>query len=338
MKEPVKNIDLEKKIFAASARDFNALAIELFRYQYEYNPVYRQYCDLQKTDADKIEFTQQIPFLPISFFKTHEIKTGEFEPEAIFESSGTTQTGNSRHLVKDVSVYHKSFMSCFEKFYGSTGSKCILGLLPSYLEREHSSLVMMVDELIKSSNNELSGFYLYDHEKLQRTIMHNEILKKPTLLIGVTWALLDFAEQFPMQLRNTIVMETGGMKGRRKEITRQEVHAILQKQLGLSLIHSEYGMTELLSQAYSKGDGIFHSPPWMKILLRDEDDPLHVFEVKEEDGKPANGVINIIDLANINSCSFIATDDAGRLHSNGSFEVLGRVDNSDVRGCSLMVI
>jgi len=241
-------------------------------------------------------------------------------------------------LVKDVSVYRKSFLSCFEKFYGPIDRKCILGLLPSYLEKEHSSLVMMVDELIKRSTDKLSGFYLYDHEKLHRTIMHNELLKKTTLLIGVTWALLDFAEQFPMQLRHTIVMETGGMKGRRKEITRQEVHAILQKQLGLSLIHSEYGMTELLSQAYSKGDGIFHSPPWMKILLRDEDDPLHVFEANGEIIKPINGVINIIDLANIYSCAFIATDDAGRLHANGSFEVLGRVDNSDVRGCSLMVI
>ena len=338
MKESVKNIDLEKRIFAASPADFNRLAIELFHYQYRQNPVYRQYCDLQKTNVDKIASLHKIPFLPISFFKTHEIKSGEFEPEAIFESSGTTQSGNSRHLVKELSIYRKSFMQCFEKFYGSTASKCILGLLPSYLEREGSSLVVMVDELIKASNNELSGFYLYEHEKLQRTIMHNELLKKPTLLIGVTWALLDLAEQFPMQLRYTTVMETGGMKGRRKELTRPEVHAILQKQLGLSLIHSEYGMTELLSQAYSKGDGIFHCPPWMKILLRDEDDPLHVFEVSDESNKSLNGVINIIDLANIHSCAFIATDDAGRLHSNGSFEVLGRVDNSDVRGCSLMVI
>ena len=338
LKEPVKNIDLEKRVFAASARDFNALAIELFNYQYENNRVYRQYCDLRKTDADKIAFTHQIPFLPISFFKTHEIKTGDFEPEAIFESSGTTQSGNSRHFVKQLDVYRKSFMLCFEKFYGAANNKCILGLLPSYLERENSSLLMMVDELIKASNNEFSGFYLYDHERLHRTIMHNELLKKTTLLIGVTWALLDFAEQFPMQLRNTIVMETGGMKGRRREMTRQEVHTILQKQLGSTLVHSEYGMTELLSQAYSKGDGIFHGPPWMKILLRNEDDPLHVFETRGENSKPINGVINIIDLANIYGCGFIATDDAGRLHSNGSFEVLGRVDNSDVRGCSLMVI
>ncbi len=338
MKEPVKNIDLEKRIFAASAVKFRPLAIELFRYQYEYNAVYRQYCDLLKTDSGSVDTIHKIPFLPISFFKTHEIKAGEFEAEAVFESSGTTQSGNSRHFVKDISLYHKSFNTCFEKFYGSAANKCILGLLPSYLERQHSSLVMMVGEMIKASNNALSDFYLDDHEKLHRTIMHNEILKVPTLLIGVTWALLDFAEKFPMQLRNTIVMETGGMKGRREEITRQEVHGILQKQLGISLVHSEYGMTELLSQAYSKGDGIFHSPPWMKILLRDEDDPLHVFEAKEESTKPANGVINIIDLANIYSCCFIATDDAGRLHSNGSFEVMGRVDNSDVRGCSLMVV
>ena len=338
LKEPVKNIDLEKRIFAASAINFPSLAIDLFRYQYEQNSVYRQYCDLLKTDPATINDLHNIPFLPISFFKTHAVTTGTFEPEAVFESSGTTQTGNSKHLVKDIALYRKSFTAGYEIYYGSPANKCILGLLPSYLERENSSLVLMVDDLIRISNNELSGFYLYDHEKLHLTILHNEILKMPTLLIGVTWALLDFAEQYPMQLSHTIIMETGGMKGHRKELTRQELHGILQKQLGISLVHSEYGMTELLSQAYSKGDGIFHCPPWMKILLRDEDDPLHVFEAKEENLKTHNGVINIIDLANIYSCAFIATDDAGRLYSNGSFEVLGRVDNSDIRGCSLMVL
>ena len=337
MKEPVKNIDLEKRIFAASSRDFNSLAIELFHYQYEHNLVYKQYCDLQKTDIPKIDSAHKIPFLPISFFKTHEIKTGEFEPQAIFESSGTTASGNSRHFVKELSLYLKSFMTCFERFYGSPDAKCILALLPSYLERKNSSLVTMMEQLIRAGT-EHSGFYLYDNEKLHRTILHSELLKKPTLLIGITWALLDFAEQFPMQLHYTTIIETGGMKGRRREMTREEVHTILHKQLGPGLIHSEYGMTELLSQAYSKGDGIFHSPPWMKVLIRDEDDPLHVFEAKEENPRSVNGVINIIDLANIYSCCFIATDDAGRLHSNGSFEVLGRVDNSDVRGCSLMVI
>ncbi len=338
LKEPVKNIDLEKRIFAASANNFKRLAIELFHYQYQYCPVYRQYCDLLHKDAGTIDALHKIPFLPISFFKTHTVITTAFEPETIFESSGTTQTGNSKHFVKDISLYRKSFTACFEKFYGLPANKCILGLLPSYLERKHSSLVLMVDDMIRISNNALSGFYLYDHEKLYRTILHNEILKLPTLLIGVTWALLDFAEKYPMQLRHTIIMETGGMKGRREELTRHEVHAILQKQLGIHLVHSEYGMTELLSQAYSKGDGIFHCPDWMKVLLRDEDDPLHTLEAKKENDKALNGLINIIDLANIYSCSFIATDDAGRLHSNGSFEVLGRVDNSDVRGCSLMTI
>jgi hypothetical protein len=338
LKEPVKNIDLEKRIFAASAGNFKLLAIELFRYQYQHNPVYRQYCDLLKTDTRSIDTIHKIPFLPISFFKTHAVKTTEFEPEVIFESSGTTQTGNSKHFVKAISLYRKSFSFCFERFYGSPANKCILGLLPSYLERKHSSLILMVDEMIRISNNPLSDFYLYDNEKLHRTIVHNEILKHPTLLIGVTYALLDFAERYPMQLRHTIIMETGGMKGRRVEMTRQQVHQLLQKQFGISLVHSEYGMTELLSQAYSKGDGIFHCPPWMKILLRDEDDPLNILESKAENDKALNGVINIIDLANIYSCSFIATDDAGRLYSNGSFEVLGRLDNSDVRGCSLMTI
>ncbi|HMC98969.1 MAG TPA: hypothetical protein VKH37_02415 [Ferruginibacter sp.] len=337
LKEPVKNIDFEKRIFAASPVNFGELAIDVFRYQYEQNEVYKQYCDLLHANPDNVDSLKKIPFLPISFFKTHEVKTGLFDAEDIFESSGTTGATTSKHFIKDLDLYKKSFSKGFEKFYGSTTSKCIIGLLPSYLERKHSSLVMMVEELIRTSEHQLSGFYLYDHEKLHRTIMHNEIKKTTTLLIGVTWALLDFAEKYPMQLRHTIVMETGGMKGRREELTRQQVHEILEKQLGLSLIHSEYGMTELLSQAYSKGDGIFHCPPWMKVLLRDEDDPLNVFNVDEDD-KQVSGVINIIDLANIHSCSFIATDDMGKLYRNGSFEVLGRVDMSDVRGCSLMVV
>jgi hypothetical protein len=239
--------------------------------------------------------------------------------------------------VNDIELYRKSFTKSFEKFYGAPKDKCILGLLPSYLQRKNSSLVLMTDELIKAGNNLLSGFYLYDYEKLHRTILHNELLKLPTLLIGVTYALLDFAEAYPMQLRHTIIMETGGMKGRREEMTRVAVHASLQKQLGISLVHSEYGMTELLSQAYSKGDGIFHCPGWMKILLRDEDDPFHIITAKDAEKKSQTGLINIIDLANIHSCSFIATDDIGKLHPNESFEVLGRSDSSDVRGCSLMI-
>lgn len=338
VKQTVKNIDLEKKVFAASADNFNELALDLFRYQYSNNTVYQQYCDALKVEVDKVHLIEKIPFLPVSFFKTHPVKTTEFETDIVFESSGTSQVINSRHYIKDVSLYRKSFATCFEKFYGPPEYKCILGLLPSYLERKNSSLVMMTEELIKASNNELSGFYLYDHERLHRTLVHNELLKIPTLLIGVTYALLDFAEKYPMQLRHTIVMETGGMKGRREEMTRQQVHELLQRELNISLVHSEYGMTELLSQAYSKGDGIFHCPGWMKVLIREEDDPLHVHTAAQAIEKPITGAINIIDLANIYSCSFIATDDVGRLHNNEHFEVLGRLDSSDIRGCSLMVL
>ena len=338
MKNPVKNIDLQQRIFAAPPGDFDSLALELFRYQHEYNVLYRQYCDTLHTDPEKVHSLEDIPFLPISFFKTHQVVTYGFEPEAYFESSGTTQTISSRHWVKDLSLYRESFTRCFEKFYGSPKDKCIIGLLPSYLERQHSSLVMMVDELIKDSGNPLSGFYLYDHEMLHRTLLHNEIRKKDTLLIGVTYALLDFAQEFPMQLRHCTVMETGGMKGRREEMTRQQVHAALQEKLGLHLVHSEYGMTELLSQAYSKGDGIFRCPGWMKILLRQEDDPFDVRRTGAGSTHALNGVINVIDLANIYSCAFIATDDMGKLYDDGSFEVLGRLDNSDIRGCSLLAI
>lgn len=338
LKQTVKNTDFEKSIFAAREDNFNGLAVELFNHQYRHNNIYRQFCDTLKINAAEVNTLKKIPFLPISFFKTHTVKTGIFETDTVFESSGTTQTIPSRHFVKDIGLYRKSFTACFEKFYGLPQNKCILGLLPAYLERKNSSLVLMADELIKASNNPLSGFYLYDHEKLHSTILHNELLKLPTLLIGVTYALLDFAEAYPMQLRHTLVMETGGMKGRREELTRPEVHAQLQKQLGISLVHSEYGMTELLSQAYSKGDGIFHCPGWMKIVLRDEDDPFHIITAADVQNRSQTGLINVIDLANIHSCSFIATDDVGRLHANESFEVLGRADSSDVRGCSLMSV
>jgi Acyl-protein synthetase, LuxE len=338
LKQGVKNMDFEKSIFAAQEDNFNELALELFNYQYQNNTIYRQFCSSLKINAAVVDSVKKIPFLPISFFKTHHVTTGEFETDTVFESSGTTQTIPSRHFVKDIGLYKKSFNNCFEKFYGLPQNKCILGLLPAYLERKNSSLVLMTDELIKASNNPLSGFYLYEHEKLHSTILHNELLKLPTLLIGVTYALLDFAEAYPMQLRHTIVMETGGMKGRREELTRPEVHEQLQKQLGLSLVHSEYGMTELLSQAYSKGDGIFHCPGWMKIVLRDEDDPFNIISAADVQNRSQTGLINVIDLANIHSCSFIATDDVGRLHANESFEVLGRSDSTDVRGCSLMAI
>ena len=320
-----------KRIFNVNSKGFEELAIDVFRFQYQQNLLYKSYVDAFKVNADKVTSTHQIPFLPISFFKSHSIKTTSFDAEIIFESSGTTQTINSKHHVKDLSLYQESFIKGFEKFYGRIEDWCIVGLLPSYLERKNSSLIAMVDELIKISGHPLSAFYLYEHEKLNNVLHEIENQNQKTLLIGVTFALLDFAEEFHQHLKNTIVMETGGMKGRRKELTRQETHEILKNQLGVDVIHSEYGMTELLSQGYSKGEGRFESVPWMKTLVRNEDDPV---DVKES----GSGIINIIDLANIYSCSFIATDDAGKVYDNGEFEIAGRVDNSDMRGCSLLVI
>jgi hypothetical protein len=282
-------------------------------------------------DVDCIRQISQIPFLPISFFKTHHVASGDFIPEIVFESSGTTGSVNSKHNVKYRDIYKQSFINGFKHFYGDPGEWCIIGLLPSYLERSGSSLVMMVEELVRLSGHKRSGFYLYDFEKLAEVLRELEANKQKTLLIGVTFALLDFAEQFPMQLEYATVMETGGMKGRRKELLREEVHQLLQQGLGVLIIHSEYGMTELLSQAYSVGKGVFKTVPWMRVLVRDEDDPLLI----KEKGR---GLINVIDLANVHSCSFIATDDVGRVYEDGSFEVLGRMDNSDVRGCSLMVL
>ena len=334
MNSPAKNTDLVSKIFSVTEDNFTAIALEIFRYQYIHNPVYHQYCNTLHVDIDKINAIRVIPFLPISFFKTHTIATTDFIPEAIFESSGTTGTINSKHLVKELNLYRESFTKGFEFFYGKAKDWCILALLPSYLERDNSSLVMMADELIKQTEHPLSGFYLNDQQELFNTLQQLEQQGQKTILLGVTFALLYFAEQFPMPFWHTIIMETGGMKGRRKEITRQEVHEILCTGFQLPAIQSEYGMTELLSQAYSKANGLFTCPPWMKILIRDEDDPLTIHATTRDN--PITGAINIIDLANIYSCSFIATDDAGKLYPNKSFEVLGRLDNSDIRGCSLM--
>lgn len=286
-------------------------------------------------NPENINAIETIPFLPISFFKTHEVVTTSFDPEVIFESSGTTGENTSRHLVRSQSLYNESFSKAFELFYGNPKSWCILGLLPGYLERKNSSLVAMVHELIGQSDNSFSGFYLHDHENLYRALVHNEIIGQRTLLIGVTFSLLDFAEKYSMKLENTVVMETGGMKGRREELTRGEVHEFLQKKLGIKVVHSEYGMTELLSQAYSKEKGLFHCPPWMKVLTREYNDPFAITS-KPKTERPVNGLLNIIDLANLYSCSFIATDDVGKIYKNSSFEVLGRLDIADVRGCSLM--
>ncbi|WP_341843560.1 acyl transferase [Chitinophaga caseinilytica] len=321
--------ELAARIF--TEKDPMALVPAIFRHQYAGNALYRAYVDILKVDPSTVCTPEQVPYLPISFFKTHRIVTGEFQPAVTFESSGTTQTVNSRHEVKDTELYTRSFLDAFRRFYGPVEDFVVLGLLPSYLERKNSSLVYMVEDMIRRSRRPESGFYLYEHEKLADTLLALEARRQPTLLIGVTFGLLDFAENHRMDLRHTIVMETGGMKGRREEWTRQELHAFLQERLGTPAIHAEYGMTELLSQAYSKGNGVFNCPPWMKVLVRDENDPFQLSSAS------AAGVINVIDLANIHSCSFIATDDIGKIHSDGSFEVLGRLDRSALRGCSLMV-
>ncbi len=326
---------LKNEIFKVSPSQFEPLALDIFKFQYSHNLLYKAYCDALHINVDNIQSIDTIPFLPIQFFKSKDVVSTSFTPEAIFESSGTTGSSNSKHLIKDLSIYKESFMKTFERFYGNANEWCIIGLLPSYLERKNSSLVHMVDHLIKESKHPSSGFYLYDFEKLHATLLENEKNKQPTLLIGVSYALLDFSEQFPMQLKNTLVMETGGMKGRSKEISKQALHEQLSKNLDTLNIHSEYGMTELLSQAYSKENRLFNCPPWMKILLRAEDDPL---EILIHNNNPLIGDVNVIDLANVYSCSFIATDDRGKLYPDESFEILGRLENADIRGCGLMVI
>ncbi len=333
--------NLIDRIFNISNNNQVDVINDVFQFQFINNPVYQQWCNLlgirngelavaQSFDTNSKFQIPNYPFLPISFFKSHSIKTTEFEAEQMFESSGTTQTINSKHLVKDIDVYKRSFLNAFELAYGRVEDWCIIGLLPSYLERSNSSLVAMVDELVKLSNHPSSGFYLYDFDKLAKNLNKLESAQQKTLVIGVTFALIDFADVHQMSLQHTIVMETGGMKGRKREMTRDEVHQILKSRLGVDAVHSEYGMTELLSQAYSKGNDRHYCPPWMKVMVRDEEDPLLV--------KPfGKGAINIIDLANIYSCSFIATEDVGEVFEDGSFKIYGRLDNSDLRGCSLML-
>jgi len=323
--------DNEIEILFTQPHDFEESALEIFRFQSENNIVYKKYIRELNIEKQQVDSLTKIPFLPIDFFKTQIIKTTNFEPDFIFESSGTTQTVNSNHYVKNISFYKTSLVEGFKKFYGLPEEWCVIGLLPSYLERKNSSLVFMVDELIKMSGHPKSNFYLYEFEKLSNQLQQLEKAKQKTLLIGVTYALLDFAEKYPMQLKHTVVMETGGMKGRRKEITRNEVHNFLKEKFGLSSIHSEYGMTELLSQAYSKKDGVFECVPWMKVLVRNEDDPFDI-------SFTGTGIMNIIDLANIYSCSFIATDDVGKVFNDGNFEISGRSDGSDLRGCNLLVV
>ena len=329
------------KIFSVTENGFRQLALDIFHFQYEANPVYNSYVNALGKTHFAVDEIEKIPFLPISFFKTDEIKTGKFNADVIFKSSGTTQTINSRHHVKDVSFYIQSFTKAFEKIYGDLKGWCILGLLPSYLEKGDSSLVYMVDNFVKQSQHAQGGFYLYDLNKLRQTILSLERSDQKTLLIGVTYALLDFAANFPTELKNTIIMETGGMKGRREELTRMEVHERLKTAFGNIEVHSEYGMTELLSQAYAKKEGRFQCPPWMRVLIRDDEDPLTVYSSQSavsNRNETLTGAINIIDLANVYSCSFIATDDVGKLYADKSFEVLGRMDGSDLRGCSLLTV
>jgi phenylacetate-coenzyme A ligase PaaK-like adenylate-forming protein len=308
--------------------EFDALALDVFRYQYNNLPLYKQFADALQKTPERVTTIEQIPFLPIHFFKTHPITSS---PASLhFESSGTTGQVNSKHYVADADLYHRTSKASFEHFFGPLTDYCILALLPSYLERGNSSLVYMVQTFMTDSGHSGNGFFLHDFSTLQQTLLQLESKKQKTLLIGVTYALLDFADACPMPLQHTLIMETGGMKGRRAELTREEVHHQLQQAFSVDRVYSEYGMTELLSQAYSTGNGLFQTPAWMKILMRNSHDP---FEIS----RFGKGVMNIIDLANVHSCSFIATDDIGDATENG-FYVFGRLDHADIRGCNLLLM
>ncbi len=324
-------MELAYKIFQVSSCNFEELALDAFRFQAQKNLVYKRYLEILNVNPDNVVELEQIPFLPISLFKSQQVIVEGFEPQKVFTSSGTTGAETSRHPVALLSLYEQSFVKAFELFYGNINQYCVLALLPSYLEREGSSLVYMASKLIELSNDTDSGFYLYNTNELIEKLIANEKNGKRTLLLGVTFALLNLAQSNSIPLKNTIIMETGGMKGRGNELIRNEVHAILMEAFGVSAIHSEYGMTELLSQAYSYGNGIFRCPPWMSVRIRDPYDPFTLIATDK------TGAINIIDLANLYSCSFIQTNDLGRSASDGSFEVLGRMDGSQIRGCNLLV-
>jgi phenylacetate-coenzyme A ligase PaaK-like adenylate-forming protein len=311
---------------------FEEMCMRIFRHQVATNATYREFVELLGRKPNKITGIEHIPFLPIEFFKSRDILASSRQVEAVFTSSGTTGSIPSRHLVTDISVYQKSFTMGFEYFYGLPNDYIILALLPSYLERGGSSLVYMANELIQLSGSESSGFYLDNMEELASNLSELDRSGKRVLLLGVSYALLDLIALRQFKLENTIVMETGGMKGRRREMVREELHRELKAGFGVDRVHSEYGMTELLSQAYSSGNGIFECPPWMKIQIRDPEDPFHLL------GKNRTGGVNVIDLANFNSCSFIATQDLGRAGEDTSFEIVGRFDHSDIRGCNLMAV
>ena len=320
-------------IFNISSREeFQKVALQVFNHQFKNNKVYRSFCDLLYVHPSDITKIEDIPFLPIQFFKQRKVLSSLDEIDEIFTSSGTTGQITSKHFVTNIELYKKSYLKGFHHFYGNIEDYTVLALLPNYLERKGSSLVYMVDDLIKKSNKKESGFYLNNLDELAEKLINLNQKNQKTLLIGVSFALLDLIEKNQFELSNTIVMETGGMKGRRKELIREELHHQLKIGFGVSEIHSEYGMTELLSQAYSKGNGIFETPPWMKVFTRDTEDALTV------QSKGKTGGINIIDLANYNSCSFIATQDLGKVHENETFEIIGRFDHSEIRGCNLMVL
>jgi len=311
---------------------FHDTAMKIFEYQVDNNKVYSEFLKVLKIAKGDVKKIEEIPFLPVELFKKLMIITGNQSPAKIFESSGTTGNSASRHYVTDTSLYEDSFSRAFRLFYGEPSEYVIAALLPSYTERENSSLIYMMNGLIRQSGNPAGGFFINNTNELLAGIRTWKAEKQKILLMGVSFALLDLAEQESPDLSGVIVMETGGMKGRRKEITRAEMHSILKEKFNITEVHSEYGMTELLSQAYSKGEGLFYSPPWMKILIRDPQDPLSLLDEPYK-----TGGINIIDLANINSCSFISTGDLGKMHEDGGFEVLGRFDNSDIRGCNLLI-
>ncbi|WP_299132679.1 acyl transferase [uncultured Tenacibaculum sp.] len=324
---------MQNKVFnIQSEKEFNEVALSVFKHQFKNNKIYRSFCDLLYIHPSDVDTIDKIPFLPIQFFKDKQVVSSNDEVQEVFTSSGTTGTSTSKHHVTDLSWYETSYLKGFKHFYGNIQEYVVLALLPNYLERKGSSLVYMVDDLIKRSENSESGFYLNNLSELAEKLIKLDKQGQKVLLIGVSFALLDLIEKYQFNLQNTIVMETGGMKGRRKELIREELHQILGNGFGVENIHSEYGMTELLSQGYSNGKGVFNCPPWMRLLIRDTEDALTILP------KEKSGGINVIDLANYNSCSFIATQDLGKVYTDTSFEIIGRFDNSDIRGCNLLVL
>lgn len=322
-----------KVIVSVDQSNFEANTIELFKYQAHHSPIYNKYLQFLKVNAIGVSKVTDIPFMPIEFFKHHPIQTASWKPQCHFESSGTTGSKRSRHLLDDLGFYLETARKSFEIQYGPLNKFHFIALLPSYHENRHSSLITMMDHFISNSHSEISGYYLVNSKQLLQQIKAIGSNSKPAIVFGVAFALLDLAENNKgLQFNNTLIMETGGMKGRRKEMIRLELHSILKDAFGVDQIHSEYGMTEILSQCYSTGNGIFTSPPWMKVLIRDPYDPFHILK------PPASGGINIIDLANCHSCAFLETEDLGHVHVDGSFQVSGRFDNSEVRGCNLILV